>query len=106
MNALKLARPFSQDMGKCGITPWPLDPLHTLSSPLGGGGGEGWDFWPQLVSYPLQSTAKGATVSPRTQWEGPKPLLRDLLPSILGSHLRVVGRKAKRDKDLALHQRS
>lgn len=36
MNALKLARPFSQDLGKCGITPWPLDPLHTLSSPLGG----------------------------------------------------------------------
>lgn len=71
MNALKLARPFSQDLGKCGITPWPLDPLHTLSSPLREGGGEGWDFWPQLVSYPLQSTAKGATVSPEPSGRDP-----------------------------------
>lgn len=37
MNALKLARPFSQDLGKRGITLWPLDPLHILFSPLGWG---------------------------------------------------------------------
>lgn len=98
MNALKLARLFSQDLGKHGITPWPLDPPHILSNSLGGG--QGWDLWPQLVSHPLQSTAKGATMSPESSGRDPSLfLLRNLLPSILGSHLGIVGRKAKGDQE-------
>ena len=36
-----------------------------------GGGGEGGALWPQLVSYPLQSTAEGATVSPEPSGRDP-----------------------------------
>lgn len=69
-------------------------PTPILSNSLEGG--QGWDLWPQLVSHPLQSTVNGATVSPEpSETDLSLCLLRNSLPSILGSHLGVVGRKAK-----------
>lgn len=95
MNALKLARLFSQDLGKRGITPWPLDPPHILSNSLGGEDRDGTSGPSLLVTHYNQS-AKGATVSPESSGRDPSlVLLRNLLPSILGSHLGIVGRKAK-----------
>lgn len=51
MNALKLARLFSQDLGKRGITPWPLDPPHILSNSLGGEDRDGTSGPSLLVTH-------------------------------------------------------
>lgn len=81
VNAFKLARILLSGSRKA----WDLPGLWNISTYfLTPGDGT---YWPQLASYPLKATSKGAIVSLGVWWEDPSLcVLRSSLPSVLGSH--------------------